>query len=60
LATLLPPAAPAEGAVDVRRIDPTTGTVQVFEVDLKAVRKGKKTDPPLQANDTISVSRRLL
>lgn len=46
--------------VNVRRIDPTTGTVQVFEVDLKAVRKGKKPDPPLQANDTISVSRRLL
>ena len=46
--------------VDVRRIDPTTGTVTVFQVDLKAVRKGKKPDPPLQANDTISVSRRLL
>jgi polysaccharide export outer membrane protein len=46
--------------VDVRRIDPATGIVQVFEVDLKAVRKGKKPDPPLQANDTISVSRRLL
>ena len=46
--------------VDVRRIDPATGSVQVFEVDLKAVRKGKKPDPPLQANDTISVSRRLL
>ena len=46
--------------VDVRRIDPATGKVTVFEVDLKAVRKGKKPDPPLQANDTISVSRRLL
>jgi protein involved in polysaccharide export with SLBB domain len=46
--------------VNVRRIDAATGTVQVFEVDLKAVRKGKKPDPPLQANDTISVSRRLL
>jgi polysaccharide export outer membrane protein len=46
--------------VDVRRIDPQTGTVTVFAVDLKAVRKGRKPDPPLQANDTISVSRRLL
>jgi len=45
--------------VNVRRIDPATATVKVFEVDLKAVRKGKKPDPPLQANDTISVSRRL-
>ena len=46
--------------VNVRRIDAATGSVQVFEVDLKAVRKGKKPDPPLQANDTISVSRRIL
>jgi polysaccharide export outer membrane protein len=45
--------------VNVRRIDATTGTVLVFEVDLKAVRQGKKPDPPVQANDTISVSRRL-
>ena len=45
--------------VNVRRIDAATGTVQVFEVDLKAVRQGKKPDPPVQANDTISVSRRL-
>jgi polysaccharide export outer membrane protein len=45
--------------VSVRRIDAATGTVEVFEVDLKAVRQGKKPDPPVQANDTISVSRRL-
>jgi len=46
--------------VKVRRIDGPTGSVQLFEVDLKAVRNGKKPDPPLQANDTISVSRRIL
>jgi len=46
--------------VKVRRIDGTTGSVQIFDVDLKAVRNGKKPDPPLQANDTISVSRRIL
>ena len=46
--------------VKVRRIDGMTGSVQIIDVDLKAVRKGEKPDPPLQANDTISVSRRLL
>jgi polysaccharide export outer membrane protein len=46
--------------VKVRRIDGSTGSVQIFDVDLKAVRNGKKPDPPLQANDTISVSRRIL
>jgi polysaccharide export outer membrane protein len=46
--------------VKVRRIDPTTGRVEIVEVDLKAVRKGDKPDPPLQANDTVSVSRRIL
>lgn len=46
--------------VKVRRIDGPTGRVQIFDVDLKAVRKGEKPDPPLQANDTISVSRRIL
>jgi polysaccharide export outer membrane protein len=46
--------------VKVRRIDGATGNVQIFDVDLKAVRNGKKPDPPLQANDTISVSRRLI
>ena len=46
--------------VKVRRVDAATGKVEIMEVDLKAVRKGKAPDPPLQANDTISVSRRLL
>jgi polysaccharide export outer membrane protein len=46
--------------VKVRRIDPATGRVEIVEVDLKAVRKGDKPDPPLQANDTVSVSRRIL
>jgi polysaccharide biosynthesis/export protein len=46
--------------VKVRRIDGPTGNVQIFDVDLKAVRNGKRPDPPLQANDTISVSRRIL
>lgn len=46
--------------VKVRRIDAPTGRVEIFDVDLKAVRKGEKPDPPLQANDTVSVSRRIL
>ena len=46
--------------VKVRRIDAATGTVQIIDVDLKAVRKGEKPDPALQPNDTISVSRRIL
>jgi polysaccharide export outer membrane protein len=46
--------------VRVRRIDAPTGRVDILEVDLKAVRNGKKPDPPLQANDTVSVSRRIL
>ena len=46
--------------VKVRRIDAPTGSVQIFDVDLKAVRRGKKPDPPLRANDTVSVSRRIL
>jgi polysaccharide biosynthesis/export protein len=45
--------------VQVRRIEAATGRVRVFDVDLKAVRKGDAEDPPLQPNDTISVSRRL-
>jgi polysaccharide export outer membrane protein len=45
--------------VKLRRIDAATGSVQIIDVDLKAVRKGEKPDPPLQANDTISVSRRI-
>ena len=46
--------------VRVRRIDPASGSVTVFTVDLKAVRRGSAEDPPLMPNDTISVSRRIL
>ena len=45
--------------VKVRRVDPQTGQTTIFEVDLKAVRRGKAVDPPLLANDVVSVSRRL-
>jgi polysaccharide export outer membrane protein len=45
--------------VKVRRVDPRTGTTQVVEVDLKAVRKGKKPDLQLLPNDVVSISRRL-
>jgi polysaccharide export outer membrane protein len=49
------------GASDVklRRVDPRTGQVQILTVDLKDVRKGKRPDVPLQANDVISVPKRL-
>jgi polysaccharide export outer membrane protein len=46
--------------VKVRRVDPQTGKTQILEVDLKAIRNGKKPDLPLLSNDVISVSRRLL
>jgi polysaccharide biosynthesis/export protein len=45
--------------VKVRRVDPQTGQTTIFEVDLKDVRRGKAVDPPLLANDVVSVSRRL-
>jgi polysaccharide export outer membrane protein len=45
--------------VKVRRIDPQTGKVTIIEVDLKAVRNGKKPDVRLMPNDVVSVSRRL-
>jgi protein involved in polysaccharide export with SLBB domain len=44
--------------VKVRRVDPETGKTTILEVDLKAVRSGKATDPPLAANDVITVPRR--
>ncbi len=44
--------------VKVRRIDPETGKTTILEVDLKAVRSGKAEDPPLVANDVITVPRR--
>jgi polysaccharide biosynthesis/export protein len=43
--------------VRVRRTDPQTGKVTVFEVNLKDLRNGKKPDAPLLPNDVISVSR---
>jgi polysaccharide export outer membrane protein len=45
-------------SVKVRRIDPETGKTTILEVDLKAVRSGKAEDPPLRANDVITVPRR--
>jgi polysaccharide export outer membrane protein len=47
------------GDVKLRRVDPSTGAVTILSVDLKAVRKGHKPDVPLQANDVISVPKRL-
>jgi polysaccharide biosynthesis/export protein len=44
--------------VKVRRLDPETGKTTILEVDLKAVRSGKAKDPPLLANDVITVPRR--
>lgn len=43
----------------VRRLD-ATGQTHIIEVDLKDVRKGKAEDLLLQANDVVSVSRRIL
>ncbi|MBN2369582.1 MAG: polysaccharide biosynthesis/export family protein [Vicinamibacteria bacterium] len=45
--------------VKVVRVDPATGERQILDVDLKAIRKGKKPDPRLQPNDVVSVPRRL-
>jgi polysaccharide export outer membrane protein len=47
------------GDVKVRRVDPDTGQTRIIEVDLKAVRNGKKPDVRLMPNDVISVSRRV-
>ncbi len=45
--------------VKLRRTDPKTGKVSIIEVDIKAVRNGKKPDVPLLPNDVVSVSRRV-
>jgi polysaccharide export outer membrane protein len=45
--------------VKLRRTDPQTGKVTLIDVDLKDVRNGKKPDVMLQANDVVSVSRRV-
>jgi polysaccharide export outer membrane protein len=45
--------------VKVRRTDAQSGKASLIEVDLKAVRNGKKPDVRLQPNDVLSVSRRI-
>lgn len=45
--------------VKVRRTDPESGATRILDVDLKAVRKGKQPDLPLQANDVVTVPRRI-
>ncbi len=47
------------GDVKLRRIEPQTGKVTILEVSLKSVRQGKSPDPPLQANDVVTVPKRL-
>jgi polysaccharide biosynthesis/export protein len=42
----------------IRRID-STGKPEILKVDLKDVRKGKIADLPLQANDVVTIGRRL-
>jgi polysaccharide export outer membrane protein len=44
--------------VKLRRTDPETGKVEILNVDLKAIRNGKKPDIPVLANDVITVPRR--
>ena len=45
--------------VKLRRTDSQGGKVSIIEVDIKAVRNGKKPDVPLLPNDVVSVSRRV-
>jgi hypothetical protein len=45
--------------VKVRRTEAESGKVSIIEVDIKAVRNGKKPDLPLVPNDVVSVSRRV-
>ena len=47
------------GDVKVRRTDAANGNVSIIEVDIKAVRNGKRPDVPLVPNDVVSVSRRV-
>jgi polysaccharide export outer membrane protein len=49
----------ASQKVRVKRTHPETGKDEVFTVDLKAVGKGRKPDVRVQANDVITVSRRI-
>jgi len=45
--------------VKVRRTNPQDGKVSIVEMDLGAVRNGKKPDVLLQPNDVVTVSRRV-
>jgi polysaccharide biosynthesis/export protein len=45
--------------IRIRRIDPETKETKILEVDLKAVRSGRKPDLALQGGDVVTVSRRL-
>lgn len=50
----------ASNKVTIRRIDPATKDAPVLlKVDLKAIRKGKAPDIPLQAKDVVTVPRKL-
>jgi polysaccharide export outer membrane protein len=44
--------------VKVRRLDTRTGKAAIIEIDLKAIRSGRKPDVTLQPNDVITVPRR--
>jgi polysaccharide export outer membrane protein len=46
-------------SIRVRRTTPDSPTPTILKVGLKDVRNGKETDLPLQANDVITVGRRL-
>jgi polysaccharide biosynthesis/export protein len=47
-------------SVKIRRLDPAKSpTPEILKVDLKDVRKGKDPDVVLQANDVVTVGRRL-
>lgn len=49
----------ASNSVKIRRIDPATSKVEILKVDLKAIRKGDEPDITLQANDVVTIGRRL-
>lgn len=44
--------------VKIRRVDPDSGKTEILEVDLKAIRNGKKPDVLVRPNDVVSVPRR--
>jgi polysaccharide export outer membrane protein len=49
----------ASNTVTIRRKTAAGSATSIVKADLKAIRKGKKTDVLLQADDTVNVSRRL-